>query len=75
MHGDFSLTCCLRSGYGSPRGSAVPLGESGDGRERPPFFASRIGNKGQADVHGRAIALGGRSRLTIPGGKGKKRHP
>ena len=51
VHGHFSLTCCPRFSYGSPSGLAVPIGEFGGGRERPPLFASRIGNAGQADVH------------------------
>ena len=66
VHGHFSPTCCARFSYGSPRGLHLPLGESGNGRERPPLFASRIGNAGQADVHGRAIAWEGRSRPINP---------
>ena len=69
VHGHFSLTCCARFGYASARGSAVPIGEFGGGRERPPLFASRIGTAGQADVHLRAIASEGRSRLNYPCGK------
>ena len=69
VHGHFSLTCSVRFGYGSPRGVAAPHGEIGGGRERPPLFASRIGKTVPADVHWRAIALGGRSRLNYPCGK------
>ncbi len=66
VHGDFSLTCCPRFSYGSARDLAVPIGEIGGGRERPPCFDDRYGTAGQADVHWRAIAWGGRSRLTDP---------
>ena len=51
VHGRVSLNCCPRASYESPRGLPVPLGEFGSGRERPPLFASRIGNADQADVH------------------------
>ena len=44
----------------------MPIGEIGGGRERPPLFASRIGNAGQADVHCHAIAWEGRSRPINP---------
>ena len=66
MHRNFSLFYCFRCSYASTRGSAVPIREFGGGRERPPLFASRIGNAGQADVHGRAIAWEGRSRPINP---------
>ena len=52
---------------------AVPIGESGSGRERPPVFASRIGTAGQADVHWRALAWEGRSRPIDPCGKATRR--
>ena len=38
VHGHFSLTCCPRCGCGSARDLAVPIGEFGGGRERPPPF-------------------------------------
>ena len=72
MHGHFSLTYCTRFSYGSTYGSAVPIGEIGGGRERPPLFASRIGNAGQADVHCRAIAGEGRCRAIYPWREGQK---
>ena len=72
MHGHFSLTYCPRCSCGSTRGSAVPIGEFGGGRERPPFFASRIGTAGQADVHWRALAWEGRSRPINPWREGQK---
>ena len=56
VHGNYPLTCCNRWCYGAPRGSAVSIGEIGCGRERPPFFTSRIGTAGLADVHCRALA-------------------
>ena len=66
VHGHISLAYCTRRSCGSGRDSAVPIGEFGGGRERPPLFASRIGNAGQADVHLRAIAWEGRSRPINP---------
>ena len=72
MHGHFSLTRCPRCSYGSTRGLAMPIGEFGGGRERPPLFASRIGTAGQADVHCRAIAWEGRSRPKYPWREGQK---
>ena len=72
MHVHFSLTCCSRFSYGSPRGLVVPIGEIGGGRERPPFFASWIGTAGQADGHWRTLAWGGGAPVpSIPGGKAR----
>ncbi len=75
VHGHFSLTCCVRFGYGSPRGVSVP--ERGIRRwtGAPPLFASRIGTAGPADVHYRAIALGGAPVSIIPGGKATNDNP
>ena len=46
-----------------------PIGDFGGGRERPPFFASRIGTAGWADVHWCATPWEGRSRPKYPCGK------
>ena len=72
VRGHLSLTGCARCSCCPTRGSAVPIGAFCGGRERPPLFASRIGTAGQADVHCRAIALGGRSRLNYPWREGHK---
>ena len=72
VHGHFTLTCCARFSYGSTRSLSGLIGESGSGRERPPFFASRIGTAGQADVHWRALAWEGRSRPINPWREGQK---
>ena len=48
----------LSMNYGHSPGSAVPIGEIGGGRERPPLFASRIG----------ILAGAVFTRVTSPGG-------
>ena len=72
MHGRFPLTRCLRSGYGSSGGLAVPNGEFGGGRERPPFLPPGSALWGQDNVHWRAIAWEGRSRPINPWREGLK---
>ena len=69
VHVHFFLFRCPLCGYGSTPGLAVPIGDFGGGRERPPFFASRIGTAGWADVHWRATPWEGRSRPKYPCGK------
>ena len=67
MQGEFPLTCCPRSGYGSPRGLGLPLGESGDGRERPPFFLPGAGVGVWRNLHLRHTPWGeGRSLPQYP---------
>ena len=75
VHRHYSPTYCSRCSCGSPSASGLPLGESGNGRERPPLFASRIGNAGQADVHDRAIAWRVAPVQNIPGGKTRNDNP
>ena len=43
--------------YGHIPGSAVPIGEIGGGRERPPFLDLSIGTAGGA-IFTRAVPLG-----------------
>ena len=52
------------------RGSAVPLGEIGGGRE-PPLFASRIGTAVWRNLHLRSAPRGGAPVSMIPGGKAR----
>ena len=75
VHEHFSLSRCPLYGYGSIPGFAVLIGDFGGGRERPPFFASRIGTAGWADVHWRATPWEGRSRPNAPCGKAKGSSP
>ena len=73
VHVHFFLSRCPLYGYGSTPGLAVPIGDFGGGRERPPLFASRIGTAGQADVHWRALTWEGRSRPKNPCGKARRK--
>ena len=77
VHGHFSLTDCPHCGYCLPRGSAVPIGEFGSGRERPPLFASRIGTVGAGRCALACHRLGGgdRSRPIDPCGKAPPKIP
>ena len=45
------------------------IGDCGGGRERPPFFASRIGLAGWRNLHSRGTPWEGRSRPKNPCGK------
>ena len=69
VHGHFSLSLCPLYGYGSTPGLAVPIGDFGNGRERPPFFASRIGTVGWRTLQSRGTPWEGRSRPKNPCGK------
>ena len=47
VHRYFSLTCCSHCSYDALRGSAVPIGEIGGGRERPPFLPPGSAQRGR----------------------------
>ena len=66
VHRLTSLTCSARFSYGSPSGSAVPIGEIGGGRERPPFLLPGSGTGVLRNSHLRNTPWGGRSRPLIP---------
>ena len=61
--------------YDHTPGFAVPLGEIGGGRERPPLFAARIGRGGVAQFTFAQHALGGSlpSQLSLREGKSNGR--
>ena len=66
---------CLSCNYGHIPGSALPIGEIGSGRERPPCFASRIGTVVWRNFHLRDTPWEGRSRPKYPCGKATAKIP
>ena len=63
---------CLSFCYGQIFGSAVPIGEIGSGRDRPPYFASRIGTAASVNFTRARTAGEGRSRPNNPCGKAQR---
>ena len=70
LHTRFPRSLCRSFSYGHIRGSAVPIGEFGGGRERPPYFGAQIGHGGVAQLTFARTPPGRVAPVpSIPGGK------
>ena len=69
VHGHFSLTGSARFGYGSPRGVAVPNGEFGGGRERPPVLPTGSAQRSRLTCTGVPAPVGVAPVPMIPAGR------